>query len=265
MAADIDIANLALGRIGVRSFISAFTDNSENAEVCNQFYPLIRDKVLSSFPWAFAQKRAPLALLTQPMWSVATTYALNQQVTYDATGKFVTSLVAGNVGHQPTGTADAFWSAANPQARPGYAFMYALPPDCMIARSLYTGTRTPIADQRAPFIVEVSDDLTTPVLLTDQASAELIYTAKITQPTSYPPAVVDAIAWALAIELATTLRVDVAFRERAEKNYQEAWTRAAAVDMNQGNELEPQSEIISSRGDSYPWPFQGRIPPWWGL
>ena len=63
MPSAVDICNMALARIGVRRFISALTDPSDNAAACKQLVPMCRDRGVASFPFPFAEKRATLALL----------------------------------------------------------------------------------------------------------------------------------------------------------------------------------------------------------
>ena len=59
MASDVDICNSALNMIGA-SNISALTEDSKTARICNQRYTFIRDAVFRSHPWNSLIKRVTL-------------------------------------------------------------------------------------------------------------------------------------------------------------------------------------------------------------
>ena len=62
MAAQVDICNLALARIGSENIIS-IDDDSKRAKTLKAVYDLVRDIVLADHPWNFATTRKTLALL----------------------------------------------------------------------------------------------------------------------------------------------------------------------------------------------------------
>jgi hypothetical protein len=67
MAAEVDIYNIALARIGVfETAIQDVNEASKAANVCRMFFDSIRDYVLEDFPWPFAEKRVLLADLGTP-------------------------------------------------------------------------------------------------------------------------------------------------------------------------------------------------------
>jgi len=63
METETSIANKALMQIGAKR-ITSLAENSVEAEVCAEFYPFIRNKILSSSEWGFASKRASLVKLS---------------------------------------------------------------------------------------------------------------------------------------------------------------------------------------------------------
>jgi hypothetical protein len=68
MASEVDIANLALSRVGVAA-ISSLNDPTREAEVCRVHYTNARDSGLRDFDWAFARRWAsslPLLELEHP-------------------------------------------------------------------------------------------------------------------------------------------------------------------------------------------------------
>lgn len=58
----IQIYNLALGHLGISTFVASLTERSKEATVCNQFFDGARDSLLELFDWNFARKRVRLAL-----------------------------------------------------------------------------------------------------------------------------------------------------------------------------------------------------------
>ena len=76
MASVIDICNSALNLLGA-STISALTDDSKNARLCNQRYEPIRNRVFRSHAWNCLTKRVQLAKDTDaPVIEYANQYAL---------------------------------------------------------------------------------------------------------------------------------------------------------------------------------------------
>ena len=60
MASVVSICNSALNQLGAAS-ITALTDNSKNARLCNERYGTVRDAVFRSHPWNCLIKRQQLA------------------------------------------------------------------------------------------------------------------------------------------------------------------------------------------------------------
>ena len=60
----VDICNLALAQVGAAP-IRSFTENNKRARMCNIFYPMIRDYLLSRYDWPFARKMVPLQALSE--------------------------------------------------------------------------------------------------------------------------------------------------------------------------------------------------------
>ena len=76
MASVVDICNSALNLLGA-STISALTDDSKNARLCNQRYENVRNRVFRSHAWNCLHKRVQLAQnTTAPVIGYANAYAL---------------------------------------------------------------------------------------------------------------------------------------------------------------------------------------------
>ena len=76
MASVVDICNSALNLLGA-STISALTDDSKNARLCNQRYEPVRNRVFRSHAWNCLHKRVQLAQnSTAPVVEYSNAYAL---------------------------------------------------------------------------------------------------------------------------------------------------------------------------------------------
>lgn len=75
-SSEVNICNMALGRVGVSVFIDALTEASQAATVCNQFYASCRDRALVDGEWDFARSRSTLADLGSPPANWSYRYAL---------------------------------------------------------------------------------------------------------------------------------------------------------------------------------------------
>jgi hypothetical protein len=142
------------------------------------------------------------------------------------------------------------------QARSGWGYVYALPVDLIAVRYLYNAANIGVlatADKRTPYALEGSPmdpaaGYGRRVLLTDQAGAELLYTARVETVALYPPAFQDALAWHLASELALSLAVKPQLGIAALGHYERALARAAALELRQGQDGPMgESEFIRER------------------
>ena len=76
MASVVQICNSALNQLGASS-ITALTEDSKNARICNERYETVRDAVYRSHPWNCLVKRVQLAQDSDtPAWGFAYQYAL---------------------------------------------------------------------------------------------------------------------------------------------------------------------------------------------
>ena len=76
MASVVQICNSALNQLGASS-ITALTEDSKNARICNERYETVRDAVYRSHPWNCLVKRVQLAQDSDtPAWGFAYQYTL---------------------------------------------------------------------------------------------------------------------------------------------------------------------------------------------
>lgn len=78
MASETEIANLALGHLGIGKEIADLdTERSSEAAACRRFYDISRDATLRDFSWPFATKFDDLALIEEDPtteWAYAYVY-----------------------------------------------------------------------------------------------------------------------------------------------------------------------------------------------
>lgn len=198
---EVEICNVALGRIGVTAYINALSENTTEARACAVSYPQARDTLLEAHPWPFATSRAQLPRLAP---------------------------------------------SSSDGSRQGFAFVYALPSDCLKAREIWPGMRRVREDQKIPFRVE--HRASSRILLTDHPAPELEYTVAITDPTLFPPLFREALIWRLARELSMALAVKPDIAARAEQAAQMAlFDAAASADGERQDDPPPESEFIAVR------------------
>lgn len=65
MPTDVEICNIALSFIGTGEHIASLSENSNEADACDQFYEVALKEILREYPWPFATKRAALAVVDE--------------------------------------------------------------------------------------------------------------------------------------------------------------------------------------------------------
>lgn len=131
----------------------------------------------------------------------------------------------------------------------GWAYRYRYPNDCLFARAIIDpALRQPAADQRIAFAIYEDMDSAAKAIVTDQPSAILEYSRRITDTTLFSPHFDSALAWAIAAEIGGPLKADVKWIQLAEQRYQAALATAWAMSANEGREdLPPDSEFVRAR------------------
>ena len=130
-----------------------------------------------------------------------------------------------------------------------WAYRYSLPSDCVAPRFIYTGSTMTPPDKRIPFVIELDSDTGANfLLLTNQPSAQLAYTAQVTNPGLWSPMFVQAMAWRVALDLILSLPVKPQLARQVEDKANRAIAAALASQLNQAQEgLVPEAESIRVR------------------
>ena len=196
----VEISNIALSSIGITTGISALTETTKEARMCNRFYPIVRDAVLEAFDWDFARKRIVLSLLS-------TTYT-------------------------------------------GWDYAYAMPSDCIKIRKFITDAdMSDIIQPKTEYEVAVNAALNAQIILTNEETAEITYTAKVTDPNLFSSLFVTAVAAKLAAEIAIPLRGLTKLKADMNNDYMRLIASASSSNANQGNVTRTnESDFTRARG-----------------
>ncbi len=170
-----DVINVCLRRIGYKLSVASLYDGSKAAQNALDIYAQTRDEVLRQNDWTFAERNVAMTLLKQ----------------------------APAAGYIPPLT----WSSAYPPLP--WMFEYAWPNDCLKVRAvkpvpLFIPEFDP---QPHVFGIENDNSLNPPakVILCNIPSAVLVYTAQVTDPTTWEADFVEEVCGALGRRLSPGL------------------------------------------------------------
>lgn len=209
------VYNLTLGRLGVSQAVGSPTENTVPAKICNRFYDQCRQEVLRAFPWGFATRAEPLALVagqTFPGWSYVYQYpsgCLNMRAVGDAAGM-----------------------------RTAYSLLLSSDPNFW----------TTLQQVRQPWAKALKADGASQVLLTDIQTAWGFFTVDVTNLGAWDADAIGVLAWRLAMEVGGPLQAKADLVTAAEARYTAWFSWAAAASMNEQKDDKPaESPSISCR------------------
>lgn len=161
----------------------------------------------------------------------------------------------------PWGFATAFvvlaQVATNPD--PAYPYAYAMPTDCLKARSIvnpvfpegywpYPGC---IERPNIPAVqFRVVNGSSAKLITTSITPATLEYTLKVTSPEMFDPIFVSALSWKLGALVAPAIAKDASVASNCEQMYRAEMAQAAAAMLNEGSHsYTRESSFITGRGE----------------
>lgn len=207
--------NTTLGRLGVGQVIGAPTENSVPAKTCNRFYEQCRQEVLRAFPWGFALRAEPLALVADqefPGWGYVYQYpngCLNMRAVGDENGLRV-------VRSQCLSSDPSWWQT--------------------------------LQNVRQPWQKAIKDDGASQVLLTDVVDAWGFYTLDVTNTGAWEIDFASVLASRLGMEVGGPLQATRSLIDRCEQHYVNWLSMATANSMNEQKDDRPaESESITCR------------------
>lgn len=200
MTSQVQICNLALGKLAQDITITSLTERSKEARVFSRLWEPMRDLVLadSLWPWAIrAQRLAVAAEAPLPGW----------EIRYARPSDCITAIAITDDEGMRAGRRLSRW--CSPQFRQGHGIQ---------------------------FEQAMGADGTS--LLCDRAGAWLVYVARVEDPERYPAHFVDALACKLAEEGAPAIIGANGFSNKSglKQLYEMALSQAAAHDFNEADE-----------------------------
>lgn len=207
MASQVQICNMALGKLAQDITITSLTERSKEARVFSRLWDPMRDLVLADrlWPWAIrAQRLAVDAEAPMPGWAIR----------YTRPTDCITAIaVTGEHGMR-------FGRRLSRWCKDGF-----------------------VRDHGIEFEQAMGAQGTS--ILCDQHEAWLVYVARVEDPERYPPHFVDALASKLAEESASTIIGGNGFSNKGslKQLYQLALSQAAAHDFNEADQDERQPSM----------------------
>lgn len=142
----------------------------------------------------------------------------------------------------PFATKRVSLALVNETAPSNWTYVYAVPSDCLFARALVIpGMRIPRPDDQLPF------EMNAIKIYSDQVDAELVYTSRVDNLNFWDSQSLSMLAWALAPELATALKVKPELAAYARQMYQKAQSEAIVSALSEGSDPAPNSELMDAR------------------
>jgi hypothetical protein len=233
----VNLCNLALGKMGAQPITSINDLTSQSAIACNNFFQQTFLEVARSHPWNCLKRRQVLAQLpasvnppvdpnTTPApstpWAPFTVYTAAQFVTYGlyyyqclvgytSTNNFINDLTAGYWFQSDIATYQSAYATSGSGTLFGWAYGYALPADYILVTALNGNSvddYEALSDEYDIYIVQSTNGSNQLALFTDQATADVEYVANITDITMWDPLFSAAFVCLLASYLSTALRKD---------------------------------------------------------
>ena len=125
---------------------------------------------------------------------------------------------------------------------PGWDYRYQYPTDCLAARKVINSTDA-ITPQK--FELGISDDLNDKNIFSNQESAYLQYTARVTITPMYDSNFIFALAYALAARLAMPLTKKPAMQSSMQQQYMSLLSMAATNAANEEHQGDIESKYVS--------------------
>lgn len=199
MLSKVEICNVAITRVGGNRIDDLeLSNDQEEAIYCRALYDVALEATLEAYDWSFATGRIKLALLGTGIYQ-------------------------------------------------GWTYAYKYPNKCVRARSIWNPAigmaqlqsdpqRFAEAD-KIPFEVASNTNLDDRVILTEQETAVLIFTAKISNPNLFSASFVDALGWRLASDLAVPINGDGNQQIDLLKAFMRSVSLAQTSSANEGHQL----------------------------
>jgi hypothetical protein len=127
----------------------------------------------------------------------------------------------------------------------GYSYAYQYPTECLLARKIYQEIKTA---KPINFEEQIQENLTSRMIVTDQADAVLVYTAKITDTNVFSPVFTTTLSWKLASDLAKPITGKASVSLAMLQIYNAYRNRAVIADATESrSSVETENDFIKAR------------------
>ena len=217
MASQLDIYNLAIGRVGSDKTVAALNENSKEARLCNRNYAQCRDEVMESAAFPFAVKVKALASVTPNLQLDGWAYQFAKPddcLRILEVGPL--SEAGASIGYWG-GCCGGPWDAYKREGMFAYRLMLA-------------------------------DDGNSSVILANNQQSYITYVAKVTNAAVFSPMMVSTIADRLSMELALPLTASSNWLQVAMTRYNNSFNINANIQYDQqDNGPDPMPASILAR------------------
>ena len=145
-------------------------------------------------------------------------------------------------------------AATGEAAWDGWAYIHVLPSSPVLVSPLFllpkgVPPRKLTSSMREPFQIVKSSQNDSMIVLSDQPTPTLYYTAQITDTTKFAVDFEDAVVWRLAMEICVPLNADMKKGDYARQRYEKSVADVIAGVWNsyQSEDEEPEGESITAR------------------
>lgn len=217
MASQLDIYNIAIGRIGSDKSVASVNENSKEARLCNRFYAQCRDEVMESAAFPFAVKVQALASVADSLQMDGWRYSFARP------DDCLRILEVGPL--TDAGQSIGYWGACCGGPWDAYK------------REGMMAYRTRLAD-----------DGNSVIIMANTPQTYITYVAKVTNAGVFSPLMVSMLADRLSMELALPITSSANWLQVAMTRYNNSFNVAAATQYEQQNNgPEPTPASIRAR------------------
>jgi hypothetical protein len=123
-----------------------------------------------------------------------------------------------------------------------WLYSYVMPPDCLAARRIYNSSNDSVID------FEMFSDGYKTLICTDQADAELVYTARTDLVNLFDPIFIEALSFKLASKMCQMLKADQQLKSSLHQQYMIFLARAQGSDAKEGTIMrDTSSSFVDAR------------------
>ena len=126
----------------------------------------------------------------------------------------------------------------------GWGYTYQIPTDCLVPRRI-TNLASDQPLDKIPHEIITNSTKDKKYLLTNEVDAELVYTARVTDPNMFEVLFIKALAFRIAADLSQPLRGKLDLRGTMLQAYSQTLSKGEAISNNQGHKEVDDSNVFT--------------------